>query len=184
MDEASLNLARRVRLEREQRGWSLADLADRSAVAKATISKIERAEASPTAVVLVKLAGAFGLTLAGLLVRAEGGGERLSRADQQPEWRDPDSGYLRRQIFSRPDHPVELTRVELPAGGRVTMPSVSYVHIRQAVWVLSGSLIIQEANERHVLAVGDCLGFGPPADVLFLNETAGPCVYLVALARS
>lgn len=184
VDESGLRLARRLRLEREGRGWSLADLAERSGVAKATISKIERDEASPTAVILVRLAGAFDLTLAGLLLRAEGEGKRLSRAAEQPIWRDPESGYLRRQIFSRPDHPVEVTRVELPPGGRVAMPESSYVHIRQAVWIISGALTIQEGGERHELTPGDCLGFGPPGDVVFSNETQEPCCYLVVLARS
>ena len=50
-------------------------MADRSAVSKAAISKIERGETSPTATVLVKLASAFDLTLAGLLLRAEGQGD-------------------------------------------------------------------------------------------------------------
>ncbi|HZO24756.1 MAG TPA: helix-turn-helix transcriptional regulator, partial [Chloroflexota bacterium] len=104
VDDTSTRIARRLRLERDARGWSLADLAERSGVAKATISKIEREEMSPTAVILVRLAGAFDLTLAGLLLRAEGGGERLSRAADQPTWRDPETGYLRKQVFSRPDH--------------------------------------------------------------------------------
>src|SRR3569832_158682 len=111
IDNLGQRLARRLRLERESRGWSLAELADRSAVSKATISKIERAEVSPTAVILVRLASAFGLTLAGLMLRAEGQGERLSKADEQPLWHDPETGYLRRQVFSRPDHPVELVTV-------------------------------------------------------------------------
>ncbi|MFY7958543.1 MAG: helix-turn-helix domain-containing protein [Elsteraceae bacterium] len=183
-DDTGARLARRLRLEREGRGWSLADLAERSGVAKATISKIEREEASPTAVILVRLAAAFDLTMAGLLLRAEGGGQMLSRAATQPTWRDPESGYLRRQIFSRPDHPVEVTRVELPAGGQVAMPAASYAHIRQAVWVLEGVLTLEEGGERHDLAVGDCLGFGPPGDVTFRNETEFPCAYLVVLARS
>src|SRR5262245_51426883 len=89
IDDLSQRLADRLRLERDARGWSLADLAERSGVAKATISKIERAEASPTAVVLIRLASAFDLTLAGLMLRAEGQKERLSRAADQPEWRDP-----------------------------------------------------------------------------------------------
>jgi len=71
IDDFSTRLARRILLERESRGWSLADLADQSGVSKATISKIERAEVSPTAVILVKLASAFDLTLAGLMLRAE-----------------------------------------------------------------------------------------------------------------
>lgn len=182
--DAGAQLARRLRLEREMRGWSLADLAERSGVAKATISKIEREEASPTAVVLVRLAGAFDLTLAGLLLRAEGAGERLSRAADQPVWRDPETGYRRTQVFCRPDHPLEITRVELPAGRRVTLPASSYAQIRQAVWVEKGELVIVESGERRVLGVSDCLGFGPPCEVTFANETARPCVYVVALARS
>src|ERR1700691_1607503 len=100
IDEAGVRIARRLRLERESRGWSLADLAESSGVAKATISKIEREEISPTAVTLVRLAAAFDLTLAGLLVRAEGNGDRLSRAVNQPLWRDPKTGYLRKQVFN------------------------------------------------------------------------------------
>jgi transcriptional regulator with XRE-family HTH domain len=177
-------LAQRLRLERDGRGWSLADLAKRSGVSKATISKIERAEVSPTAVVLVRLASAFDLTLAGLMLRAESQGGRVSRAAEQPAWRDPATGYVRKQVFSRPDHPVELVRVELPARQQVTLPASSYAHIRQLVWVQSGSLVITEGGERHALATGDCFGFGPPADSTFANETNGPCVYVVALARS
>src|SRR6201985_1201623 len=154
MDNIAHRLAQRIRLERDGRGWSLAELAERSGVSKATISKIERAEVSPTAVVLVRLASAFALTLAGLMLRAEGQGERLSRAAEQPVWRDPETGYVRKQVFSRPDHPVELIRVELPAKQRVTMPTSSYAHIRQLVWVQSGGLVITEGGERHVLGAG------------------------------
>jgi transcriptional regulator with XRE-family HTH domain len=184
VDEVGDRIARRLRLERDSRSWSLADLAERSGVSKATISKIERAEVSPTATVLVRLAAAFDLTLAGLMLRAEGQGERLARAGDQPIWRDPETGYLRRQVFSRPDHPLEIVRVELPAGQRVLLPASSYAHIRQLVWVQAGSLVIIEAGERHELATGDCLGFGSPSEVTFANETTSPCVYVVVLARS
>ncbi len=63
LDDPGPRIAARLRLERDSRGWSLADLAERSGVSKATISKIEREEVSPTAVILVRLAGAFDLTL-------------------------------------------------------------------------------------------------------------------------
>jgi transcriptional regulator with XRE-family HTH domain len=184
IDDSSSQIARRVRLEREVRGWSLADLAERSGVSKASISKIEREEVSPTAVILVRLAGAFDLTLAGLLLRAEGQGQRLSRAVDQPVWRDPETGYLRKQVFCRPDHPVEVVRVELPAGRRVVLPASSYAQIRQAIWVQTGDLVIVEGGDRHLLSAGDCLGFGPPSEVTIANETAAPCVYVVVLARS
>jgi transcriptional regulator with XRE-family HTH domain len=183
-DDAGVRLAGRLRLEREARGWSLADLAERSGVSRGAISKIERGESSPTAGLLVRIADAFDLTLAGLIARAEGGAERLSRAADQPRWRDPASGYLRQQVFERADHPVELAKVELPAGAHVGFPAASYRRIRQLVWVLAGELTVEEAGERRRLGAGDCLAFGPPADSALINETDSPCVYLVALARS
>ena len=73
--------------------------------------------------------------------------------------------------------------MELPAGQRVVLPASSYAHIRQAVWVRTGGLVILEGGDRHVLEAGDCLGFGPPSEVTFANETAAPCTYVVVLAR-
>ena len=183
-DEAGLLIARRLRLEREGRGWSLAELAGRARVAKATISKVERGEMSPTAVTLLRLAGAFDLTLAGLLLRAEGELARLARAADQPSWQDPETGYRRRQVFARPEHLVELASIELPAGARVALPASSYARIRQVVWVLAGQLVISEDGQRRVLEAGDSLGFGAPAEVTLANETAEPTRYLVALART
>jgi transcriptional regulator with XRE-family HTH domain len=184
VDNAATRLAQRIRLEREARKWSLAELADRSGVSKAMISKIERDEVSPTAVVLLRLATAFDLTLAGLLLRAEGEGQRLSRRAGQAVWRDPETGYVRRQVFARPDHPLEIVEVELPPKTSVALPAASYNHIRQAIWVLKGTLTITEGGERQVLAAGDCLGFGPPSDVTLANETSRACTYAVFLARS
>ncbi len=182
-DDAGARIAARLRLERDGRGWSLADLAERSGVSKATISKIEREEVSPTAVILVRLAGAFDLTLAGLLLRAEGQ-RRLTRSTEQPVWRDPKTGYLRRQVFGRPDHPVEIIEVELPPKQQIALPASSFAHIRQVVWVRTGNLVIVEAGERHLLAAGDCLGLGPPSEVIFSNETGSPVTYVVLLARN
>lgn len=186
VDETGRQLGERIRMERDARSWALAELAERSGVSKATISKIERAEVSPTAVILVRVAAAFDLTLAGLLLRAEEGAEldRVTRAADQPVWRDPATGYLRRQILARADHPLEVIQVELPAGQRVTLPASSYAHIRQAVWLQSGQLDVAEGQQRHSLAPGDSLAFGPPSEVSFVNDGPLACTYLVVLARS
>jgi transcriptional regulator with XRE-family HTH domain len=176
-------IARRLRAEREGRGWSLADLAERSGVSKAMISKIEREEASPTAAILARLAAAFQLTLAGLLARAESDDGRLVRAREQPVWRDPESRYLRRQVFARPRSPLELVEVELPAGASASFPAAAYAFIRQLVWVTRGRLVLREGPESHELRAGDCLELGEPADTTFANETRRPCRYVVALAR-
>jgi transcriptional regulator with XRE-family HTH domain len=183
-DDPSARIAARVRIEREARDWTLEQLAARSGVSRAMISKIERSEASPTAVILVRLAGAFDLTLGGLLARAEEPRGPMVRGADQPRWRDPATGYLRRQIFARPDHPVELVRIELPAGAWIGLPASSYARIRQLVWVMKGRLVIEDGVARHELAAGDCLAFGTPVDTTFANESAHACTYLVAIARS
>ena len=146
---------------------------------------MEREELSPTAVILVRIASAFDLTLAGSLcaLKAMAPKPGIAAADQ-PVWRDPATGCSRRQVFGRPDRPVEVIQVEMPAAKSVVLPASSYARIRQAVSVRSGELVITGDGDRHVLATGDCLGFGAPADTTFANETTSPCSCVVVLARS
>lgn len=180
------SLAARLRTEREARGWSLSDLASRSGVSRAMISKVERADASPTAMLLGRLSGAFGLTLSMLLARAEedaSGAGRLVRVGQQPVWHDPATGYIRRTV-SPPGVEPELVHVELPPGARVPYPASAYAHLRgQCVWVMSGTLVFREGDAEHRLAEGDCLALGPPTACEFVNEAVEPCAYLVVLSR-
>ena len=96
VDHIDSTIAARVRGERAARRWSLDDLAERASVSKAMISKIERAEASPTAALLGRLSGAYGLTLSTLLADAEAQRHGPARRADQPVWRDPATGYVRR----------------------------------------------------------------------------------------
>jgi len=182
-DAAGKALARRIRREREAKGWSLAGLAGRAGVSKAMLSKIERAEASPTAATLSRIATAYGLTMAGLFEGPMDGSARLVRAKDQPLWRDPKTAYLRRQVFLSPSNPLELVEVELPARQEVGFPASAYQLIRQVVWVLNNRLTVMEGATRHDLAAGDRVEFDVPSDVVFRNEGAQPCRYLVAIVR-
>ena len=151
------------------------------------ISRIERAEASPTATLLGRLSGAFDLTLSTLLARAEedgGGIGRLVRVGMQPQWRDPATGYVRRAV-SPPGAMPELVHVALPPGVTVSFPASAYTHIGgQCVWVLAGELVFQEGSVEHRLSSGDCLALGPPAACVFANaSTETDCTYLVALVH-
>ncbi len=77
-----------------------------------------------------------------------------------------------------------MVQVELPPGREVSFPAWSYAHARHLVWVQAGELVLIEAGKRNELKAGDSLGFGPPAEVTYSNESARPCHYVVALARS
>lgn len=179
-------IAARVRAEREARGWSLADLAARSGVSRAMISKVERAEASATAALLGRLSGAFGLSLSTLLARVEAdalGRSRIARVSEQPLWRDPSTQYLRRAVSPSGADP-ELVHIALPPMARVAYPAAAYAHLRgQCIWVLEGELLFREGATEHRLAAGDCLALGSPADCEFHNPSpTAACAYLVALA--
>lgn len=186
MDDLDQSLGARIKLEREQRGWSLSVLAERSGVSRAMINNIERGAASPTAVLLGKLSGAFGITLSTLLARAEAGQrQRLMRAADQPLWKDPRTGYTRRQVApgAGSDLPFEVIDVELPAGAEVAYPASAYAFIKQAVWVLRGELVLVEGDATHRVAEGDSLEFGPPADRAFRNDSDKSCRYAVVLLK-
>ncbi len=183
VDTSGQAIARRVRLERQARKWSLAELADKSDVSKAAISKIERGEMSPTASVLVRLAHAFDLTLAGLLIRAEQPAGAVQRAADQPLWEDPGSGYVRRQLFRAADIPVEMAKIYLPAGASVTLPHTAFEIVREVLHVLDGRLTVTDAGTQHTLEAGDSYGLSKTSDITFSNDTTSQCTYLVALAR-
>ncbi|WP_108660052.1 helix-turn-helix domain-containing protein [Acuticoccus kandeliae] len=175
------NIGARIRIERESRGWSLTELATRAGISRAMIHKVERGESSPTAQLLGKLSGAFGLSMSTLIARAETGEGRMLRAADQPTWTDPETGYVRRHISPKSELPLDLVRVTLPAGAHVPMPASAYAFARQLIWVLEGELVFIEGAVRHEMACGDCLELGPPMDCAFANESAADCTYLVAL---
>src|SRR6476661_5506817 len=117
-------IADRVRELRAARGLSLDGLATKSGVSRSMISVIERGESSPTAVVLEKLSVGLGVPLA-TLFDAPAADDALAagpvaRRSDQPEWRDPASGYLRRNVSpSGVGQPFQIVEVEFPPRARV-----------------------------------------------------------------
>ncbi|AWS96907.1 MULTISPECIES: helix-turn-helix domain-containing protein [Citrobacter] len=178
-DSINQRIGARIRLERESRGWSLTELAERAGVSRAMIHKIERGESSPTATLLGRLSGAFGISMSMLIARAEMQEGKLLRLADQPVWHDPQSHYLRRHVSPRSDLPIDLVQIELPAGSDIPMPASSYVQARQLIWLQQGELVFVEGDVRHEMKAGDCLELGPPNDCRFINETTQTCVYLV-----
>jgi len=182
--EADARLAARLRGLRAERGLTLEGLAGRAGVSRSMISLIERGESSPTASVLHRLAAGLNTTLASLFAEEErSGASPLARRGDQPYWRDPETGYLRRNL-SPPGFPspIELVEVVLPSGARVAYddPSRS-VGISQQVWVLEGNIELTVGAEAHRLAAGDCLAMRVDRPTRFGNPTDRPARYVVAL---
>lgn len=179
-------IAARVRERRAARRLSLDALAARSGVSRSMISLIERGESSPTAVVLEKLAAALGVTLASLFDAASTGaapaanGPIARRADQ-PQWRDPASGYLRRNVSpAGAAQPTQIVEVHFPARRRVAFETGARdIRIHQQVWVLKGAIDITCGAERHRLREGDCLAMRLDRPTMFYNPTRKTSRYAV-----
>lgn len=86
LETADLRLAQRLADLRQQRAWSLEKLAQRTGLSRATLSRVERAETSPTASLLNRLCAAYGLTMSRLLSEIEDEPPELLRTPQQPVW--------------------------------------------------------------------------------------------------
>jgi transcriptional regulator with XRE-family HTH domain len=188
VSDLNQRIADRVRELRAAQGLSLDALAGKSRVSRSMISLIERGESSPTAVVLEKVAAGLGVMLAALFdtpaVAAQVPSGPVARRDDQPQWQDPASGYLRRNV-SPPGvpQPMQIVEVHFPPGGRVAFETGGRdTRVHQQVWVLEGAIDVTLGVERHRLRAGDCLAMQLDRPTMFHNPTRKPTRYAVVIA--
>jgi len=184
--DINTRIARRVRQLRDEAGYSLEALAERSGVSRSNISLIERGQSSPTAAVLDKLAAGLGVTLASLFEEADAAPAAapspLARVADQPLWTDPASGYVRRNVSPAARSPIQLVDVVFPAGQRVAYdatPRDNEVH--QQVWMIDGAMELTLGGTPWRLEPGDCLAMRLDQPIVYRNPTRRPARYLVAL---
>lgn len=190
-DESNVSrrIAAQLRRLRASRGFSLQALAEVSGVSRSMISLIERAQASPTAVVLERLATALGVPLAQLFdppAESLRDSAPVARRKQQIEWQDPASGYLRRNVS--PAHSPALFRiveVEFPVGARVTFETTSRSPpVYQQLWVLAGKMCVALGTSAYELERGDCLGMRLDQPIVFSNPGSKRARYAVVVGSA
>ena len=183
-DSLNDRIAQRVRDLRAASGLSLDALATHCGISRSMISLIERGESSPTAVLLEKLASGLGVPLAALFDAPQPSASPVARAADQPSWRDPHSGYVRRNVSpSGVGSQIQIVEVMFPAKARVsyeTGPREPVMH--QQVWVIEGGIEITVGDERHRLGAGDCLAMVLDKPITFRNPHKVAARYAVVLA--
>jgi transcriptional regulator with XRE-family HTH domain len=182
--DVNSRIAKRVRELRAQLGLSLDALAGRSGVSRSMLSLIERGESSPTAVVLEKVATGLNIPLAALFDDASAPPVPVARRAERTSWRDPQTGYIRRNI-SPPNwpSPFQIVDVILPAGARVAYETAGReVAIHQQIWMREGAIEVTVGNVVHQLSEDDCLAMQLSEPITFRNRTRRSAAYVAVVA--
>ena len=181
-DAGDLRLAERLRAMRRERRWSLDELAARSRVSRATLSRIENGDVSPTASVLGRLAGAHGSTVSRLLADIEAEPPALVARADQPEWVDPATGFRRRSV-SPPslDFDCEVLRCELPAGASIDYPLPPRLGLEHHLYLEEGALELAIEGNVYHLSAGDCLRYKLMGASRFRAVGRRPARYILVL---
>jgi transcriptional regulator with XRE-family HTH domain len=176
-------IAARVRELRSRCGLSLEALAEASGVSRSMISLIERGESNPTAVLLEKLATGLGVSLATLFEEPAAPSLPVSRRADQVEWRDPESGYIRRNVSPGGfPSPIQIVEVIFPPGARVAYQTAARPGLtHQQIWVLDGTVRMTLGEERFDLGTGDCLAMVLDRPITYHNPTQRPARYCVII---
>jgi transcriptional regulator with XRE-family HTH domain len=185
---AALNdrIARRVRDLRAAHGLSLDALAARSGVSRSMISLVERGESSPTAVLLERLAAGLQVPLASLFDAPQPSPSPVARGAEQPVWRDPHSGYVRRNVSpAGVDSPIRIVEVVFPPRAHVAYETgAREPEVHQQIWVIAGTIEVTVGEQTHRLGAGDCLAHRLDRPVAYRNPTRDTARYAVVIVSS
>jgi transcriptional regulator with XRE-family HTH domain len=176
------SIAERLKVLRTAKGLTLDQLAEQSGVSRAMISRIERAQASPTAALLARLCSALGQSLSVFFAQAENASP-LARRAQQPVWQDPETGYRRRSV-SPPgtNSRIDVVEVEFPPGAVVHFAAQPTSRNQwQYVWMFEGRMALTVGDTVHVLDAGDCLHMNIGDVHVFHNPTQNIARYGVII---
>ena len=174
-------LGTRLRNLRNQRGWTLEDLADRAGVSEAYLSRLEGGERQPSLAVLFSLAQAFGISLPSLFEpETQDAACAVVRAGSTASQQGHGLSY---ELLSRSDrftnlHPI---RVTVPVDRR---EDCFYAHDGEEwLYVLSGQLGLVFNDEEHILHPGDAAHFDARKPHRLLAKGEGDAeIILVACA--
>jgi transcriptional regulator with XRE-family HTH domain len=149
-------IATRLKSLRQEAGLSLDELATRSGVSRASLSRMEKAEVSPTAQMLSKLCSVYGISLSRLLHMAEESFPAKVGPRDQPVWEDTDAGFVRKSV-SPPAQELsgEVLECQLQPGTDIHYSEPPKQGLEHHLVMIEGALEITVGGSTHTLKTGD-----------------------------
>lgn len=153
-------LSKRLVALRERRGLTLDELAEKSGVSRASLSRIERGETSPTAAVLGRLGAVYQVPMAELFAGVEEDGDDLVRQADQSSWTDPETGFRRLSVSpSRAGFKGSVIEAVLPPGASVSYDASPIPGLEHHLLLREGLLAVRIGATEFELQPKDCLRF-------------------------
>ncbi len=150
-------IASHIFLLRSEKGLSLDETAKQSGISRATLSRIEKAEVSPSADTLGALCATFGIPVSRLIARTEQDFDVLIPFENQAETVDNKTGFTCRSIS--PASPDLLACVEeghLPPDRHLEVNRNAKPGQETHLILLDGALSIRIDQNEYDLTAGDC----------------------------
>ena len=154
-------IANRLFLLRGEHGLSLDDVAKKSGISRATLSRIENADVSPTADTLSALCATFDIPLSRLIAETEDSFSALIPFEDQRELTDAKTGFTGRAVSPKsPDLLASVEEGHLPPDKQFRaedddLKPSEEIHLI----VLDGALNVRLGKDDHDLTAGDCLRY-------------------------
>ncbi|MFP5071576.1 helix-turn-helix domain-containing protein [Pseudonocardia nantongensis] len=151
-------LGRRVRKGRQHRGLTLQGLADAAGVSRSMLSEVERGAKMPTVLVLDRVAGALGSSVAQLLDDHRRKSVVVIRADDQRV--EVENGWTWRLLSpALPDRSIQVVRVVAPPGSDGPEFPAHAPGAREWLALEHGRLRVTVGSEAVDLEAGDAVSF-------------------------
>jgi transcriptional regulator with XRE-family HTH domain len=171
-DSVARAIGGRVRQGRNNRGWTLDQLAERSGVSRRMLVTIEQGSANPSIATLLLISDALGIGLPALVDMDRPSALRVTRADTAPVlWRGKLGGQAILVAGTEPPDVTELWDWTLGPGESHSSPAHA-AGTRELLLVLDGQVEVRAGQHAEVLATGDSASFAGDLPHGYVNASS------------
>jgi transcriptional regulator with XRE-family HTH domain len=177
-------LGAKVAAARAERGWSLAQLAQRSGLSPAAVHKIEKSGMTPTIASLMKIAAALGKSVAYFVEEPQTPEVNVVRADERAQVYTSKEGLDLKNISGRYG-PFRIAGAEATTEPFADSGPNPMNHPgEELVIVTEGELVFTVDGERFELAAGDSIHFRTRLPHSWANPSDKPARAIWLVVRS
>jgi transcriptional regulator with XRE-family HTH domain len=177
-ERVSRSLAEAVRRFRTARSWTLDEVAARSGVSRRLVVQIEQGEANPSIGTLLRLAGAFEVTLTDLVGDQQTTSVGVSAPSDAAElWQGPAGGSALLEVSRGP---LELWSWTLEPG-ESHLSDAHHAGALELVKVRKGTLVLELGDESVQVKAGHSAWFDAARQHAYRNATTAPVTFTLVV---